>query len=320
MTDEPSGEVILYQRDDGAPAIEVRLEAETVWLSQQQIAELFQTTRENITMHLRNVFSEGEIDRAATSKDFLQVRMEGDRRVRRNVVHYNLDAIISVGYRVKSTVATQFRIWATARLRDYLVQGYALNEQRLEQLGSIVRILARSSDELVAGVADVLAEYLPGLTLLRDYDEGRIDAAPGAVPGWTLTLDEARSVIAQVADEFPDDGLFGKERGDALAGVIGTIYQGFAGQDLYPTVEEKAANLLYLVVKDHPLSDGNKRSAAALFVTFLARNGLLAGLSGAPRVTNNALAAITLMIAMSDPKEKDLMIALLIRMITDGAA
>lgn len=319
MTDEFSGEVILYQRDDGVPALEVRLDAETVWLSQQQIAELFQTSRENITMHLRNVFDEGEVDREATCKDFLQVRREGARTVRRTVSHYNLDAVISVGYRVKSKVATQFRIWATERLRDYLVKGYALNEQRLEQLGSIVRILARSSDELVAGVADVLSEYLPGLTLLRDYDAGHIAVAPGAVPGWILSLDEARSVIARVATEFPADGLIGKERGDALDGVIGAIYQSFGGQDLYPTVEEKAANLLYFVVKDHPLADGNKRSAAALFVTFLARNGALMGAHGQSRITNNALAAITLMVAMSDPREKDLMIALLVRMINEGA-
>lgn len=320
MTAEPSGEVILYQRDDGAPAIEVRLDAETVWLSQQQIAELFQTSRTNIVEHIQHIYEEGELDETATCRKSRQVRTEGSRQVTREIPFYNLDLIISVGYRVKSKVATQFRIWATERLREYLVQGYALNEQRLEQLGSIVQILARSSDDLVAGVADVLAEYLPGLTLLRDYDEGSIDTAPGAVPGWTLTLDEARSVISQVASEFPDDGLFGKERGDSLDGVIGAIYQGFGGQDLYPTVEEKAANLLYLVVKDHPLSDGNKRSAAALFVTFLARNGQLTGTGSMPRITNNALAAITLMVAMSDPKEKDLMVALLVRMITEGAA
>ncbi len=320
MTDEPSGEVILYQRDNGAPAIEVRLDAETVWLSQQQIAELFQTSRTNIVEHIQHIYEEGELDETATCRKSRQVRAEGSRQVTREIPFYNLDLIISVGYRVKSKVATQFRIWATERLRDYLVKGYAINEQRLEQLGSLVQILARSSDELVAGVADVLAGYLPGLALLRDYDEGRIDTTPGATPGWTLTLDEARSVIAAVATEFPDDGLFGKERGEALDGVIGAIYQGFGGHDLYPTVEEKAANLLYLMIKDHPLSDGNKRSAAALFVTFLARNGLLASAGGSPRITNNALAAITLMVAMSDPKEKDLMVSLLIRMITEGAA
>ncbi|WP_348788445.1 RhuM family protein [Leifsonia sp. NPDC080035] len=320
MTDEPSGEVILYQRDDGSPAIEVRLDADTVWLSQQQIADLFQTSRTNVVEHIQHIYEEGELDEEPTCRKSRQVRTEGSRQVAREMRFYNLDLIISVGYRVTSKVATQFRVWATARLRDYLVQGYAINERRLEQLGSLVQILARSSDELVAGVADVLGEYLPGLTLLRDYDEGRIDTAPGAVPDWTLTLDEARSVVSHVAAEFPDDGLLGKERGDALDGVIGAIYQGFGGQDLYPTVEEKAANLLYLVVKDHPLADGNKRSAAALFVTFLARNGLLLGAGSAPRITNNALAAITLMVAMSDPKEKDIMIALLIRMITESGA
>lgn len=315
--DIATGAVILYQNDDGAPAIKVRLENETVWLSQQQIAELFGTTRENITMHLRNVYEEGELSEGATCKESLQVRIEGNRSVRREILTYNLDAIISVGYRVKSKVATQFRIWETDRLREYLVQGYALNEQRLVQLGSIVRVLSRSSDELVAGVADVLAGYLPGLTLLRDYDEGEVEAQPTATPGWTLTLAEAREVIRRLATEFPNDALLGRERSDALEGIVTTIYQSFGGEDLYPTVEEKAANLLYLVVKDHPLLDGNKRSAAALFVTFLARNGVLNSDHGSPRISNNALAAITLMVAMSDPKEKDLMIALLVRMLVD---
>ena len=318
MTEQPSGEVLLYQRDDGVPALEVRLDEETVWLNQQQIADLFGTSRENITMHLRHVFDEGEIDPAATCKDFLRVRQEGTRTVQRKVTHYNLDVIISVGYRVKSKVATQFRIWATERLRDYLVRGYAINEQRLEQLGSIVRILGRSSDQLVAGVADVLAGYLPGLTLLRDYDEGHVEATPHAIPDWNLTLDEARTVIAHVATKFPGDSLLGRERGGTLDGIVAAVYQSFGGNDLYPTVEEKAANLLYLVVKDHPLSDGNKRCAAALFVTFLARNGALIDEAGMPRITSNSLAALTLLVAMSDPREKDLMIALLIRMIGDG--
>lgn len=320
MTTEPSGEVILYQRDDGAPALEVRLDAETVWLTQQQIAELFQSSRSNIVEHLQHVYDEGELDETATCRRFRQVRVEGSRHVTRTLPFYNLDAIISVGYRVKSKTATRFRIWATSRLREYLVTGYAINERRLEQLGSIVQILARSTDEVVAGVADVLAGYVPGLTLLRDYDEGSLNAAPRATPGWTLTLDEARATIARVAAEFPADALLGNERGNALDGIVATIYQGFGGQDFYPTVEEKAANLLYFVVKDHPLSDGNKRSAAALFVTFLAKNGVLYDADGAARITNNALAAITLMVAMSDPKEKELMVALVIRMIEEDAA
>lgn len=313
-------EIELYESADGSITLDVRTDGETVWLTQQQLAELFDTTQQNVSLHLRNVYSSGELDEASTHKEFLLVRREGSRDVRRAVVHYNLDAIISVGYRVQSATATRFRRWATDVLRRYLLEGVAVNERRLQELGQVVSILSRSSDELIAGVADVVARYLPGLALLRDYDEGTITAEPGAVPGWTLTLDEARAVVTRVATEFPDDGLFGRERGGALDGVIGAIYQSFGGRDLYPTVEEKGANLLYLVVKDHPLSDGNKRSAAALFVTFLAHNGLLLDADGRPRISNNALAAITLMIAMSDPNEKDLMIGLLIRMIAEAAA
>ena len=320
MTDRPDGDVILYQREDGTPALEVRLDTDTVWLSQQQIAELFQTSRTNVVEHISNVYKEGELVESATCRNFRQVRTEGSRQVERELPFYNLDLIISVGYRVKSKVATQFRIWATDRLRQYLVDGYTINEQRLAQLGAIVQILGRSADELVAGVADVLAGYLPGLKMLRDYDEGNIHAVPDAVPGWTLTLDEARTIIETVGAEFPADSLFGRERGDTLAGVIATIYQGFDGQDLYPTVEEKAANLLYLVVKDHPLSDGNKRTGAALFITFLARNSILNDAADQPVISNNALAAITLMVAMSDPKEKDLMVALVTRMLSGDAA
>lgn len=320
MKDEnPLGGVVFYQREDGAPALEVQLDAETVWLSQQQIAELFGASRTNIVEHIKHVYEEGELEETATCRKFRQVRTEGARQVAREIPFYNLDVIISVGYRVKSKVATQFRIWATNQLRDYLVRGYAVNQQRLTQLGSIVQILSRSTDELVAGVADVLTRYLPGLTMLRDYDGGQIESAPGAVPDWELTLDEARGVIQRVASEFPSDGLLGLERGEGLAGIIATIYQSFGGEALYATVEEQAANLLYLVIKDHPLSDGNKRSAAALFVTFLARNGILDDDRGTPRISNNALAALTLMVAMSDPAEKGTLVALVVRMITDAA-
>lgn len=317
MTESQLGEVSLYKDVEGATNISVRLEGETVWLTQAQIVELFSSSKANISEHISNIFKEGELAETSVVRKFRTTASDGKNYL---TAHYNLDLILSVGYRVKSKTATQFRIWATERLRDYLVQGYAINPQRLDELGQIVQILARSSDELVAGVAEVLADYLPGLTLLRDYDEGQIQVHPKAIPGWMLTLDEARIIIAQVAKEFPGDTLLGNERGDALAGVIGAIYQGFAGQELYPTVEEKAANLLYLIIKDHPLSDGNKRSAAALFVTFLSRNGMLNDETGLPRISNNTLAAITLMVAMSDPKEKELMIALLMRMLTEGTS
>ena len=308
----------FYASPDGDVSLEVRTDDETVWLTQNQIADLFQTTQQNVSGHLLNVYEEGELDETATHKDFLSVRREGTREVKRAVAHYNLDAILSVGYRVRSRTATQFRIWATQRLRDYLVRGFVQNERRLAEIGRIVTVLARSDDRLVAGVADVLAGYVPGLTILRDYDAGQLEPSPATAPEWTLTIEEARQVIAAARAHFADDTLFGRERGDALAGVIGTVYQGFAGHELYPTVEEKAANLLYLVVKDHPLSDGNKRSGAALFVTFLARNGQLTDAAGRSRISNNALAAMTLMVAMSDPKEKDLMIDLLVRMLTEA--
>ncbi|MCI2148262.1 virulence RhuM family protein [Bifidobacterium crudilactis] len=189
MSSEPTGEIILYHQDDGTTEITVRLEDETVWLSQQQIAELFGTTRENITMHLRNIFNEGELDEEATSKDFLQVRNEGSRRVNRHVMLYNLDAILSVGYRVKSATATRFRIWATDRLRDYLVKGYAVNQQRLDQIGQVVRILGRATDELVSGSVDILAMYLPGLELLRDnWVRSHIGTNQNAVPGHNTVL------------------------------------------------------------------------------------------------------------------------------------
>lgn len=315
----PEGSIALYHRDDGSPSIKVRLEQNTVWLSQQQLAELFQVARTTVVEHIQHIYDEGELSEASTCRKFRQVRVEGQRRVTRTIPNYNLDMILSVGYRVKSKTATQFRIWATDRLRDYLVKGYAINQQRLDQIGRVVRILSRSSDELVAGAADVLSTYLPGLELLRDYDAGSISASPKATPRWTLTVGEARKVIARLRSAFPEDDLLGNERGGGLEAVIGSIYQSFGGHDLYPTVEEKAANLLYLTVKDHPLSDGNKRTGAALFVTFLDRNSMLKDERGDPRISSNALAALSLMVSMSNPKEKDVMIALITRMVTGEA-
>lgn len=314
----PSGAIVLYRLSDGSPALQVRLDKDTVWVTQADLVRLFDSSKANISEHITNIFNEGELSAEATVRNFRTVRQEGSRQVERTLTYYNLDLILSVGYRVKSKTATQFRIWATDRLRDYLVKGYAVNQQRLDQIGQVMRILSRSSDELVAGTADVLSAYLPGLELLRDYDAGQINTSPKATPGWMLTIDEARKVIAGLRSAFPDDDLLGNERGNGLEAVIGTIYQSFGGVDLYPTVEEKAANLLYLLVKDHPLSDGNKRTAAALFVTFLAKNNLLNDENSQPRISSNALATLTLMVSMSDPKEKKVMIALITRMMSSG--
>ena len=318
---EFNNSIIIYQPHTDQPAIDVRIEGETVWLSQRQMGELFGVDVRTISEHLSNVFSSGELEKEATIRKFRIVRREGTRNVTRSVEHYNLDAIISVGYRVKSATATQFRIWATKRLREYLVQGYSINQQRLEQLGQIVEVMARADNHLVAGTGEVLAAYLPSLQTLRDYDEGTLSTSEstGNAPVWQLTHAEAQAIIARARSEFPQDRLFGIENGDKLKSVVATIYQSFAGEDLYRTTEQKAANLLYLMVKDHPLVDGNKRSAAALFIEFLAQNNLLFSADGTPLVSNNALAAMTLMVAMSNPKEKDLMVALVQRLISPAA-
>ena len=298
---ETEKSIIIYQPVEGQAGIDVRVESETVWLSQLQMAALFETSRTNIVEHLGHIYAEGELEKEATCRDFRQVRQEGKRRVNRLVPHYNLDAIISVGYRVNSITITQFRIWAAKLLREYLVHKCSVNQNRLES---------------EVGLGEVLTYYLPSLRLLRDYDDGVItQQSEGRSPLWELGYEDAQAIIALLREEFPDDALLGVENGDGLQSVVATIYQSFAGQDLYPTLEEKAANLLYLVVKDHPLADGNKRSAAALFVEFLDRNAALYQADGTARVSNNALAAMTLMIAMSSPQEKDLMVALIQRMI-----
>lgn len=314
MTSDQPLQVVFYTTPDGTSSLDVRTDGETVWLTRQQLATLFGRDVKTVGKHISNARRE-ELEGMAVVAKFATTAADGKSY---QVEHYNLDMILSVGYRVKSAEGVHFRRWATDVLRRYLVEGAAINERRLDELGSIVKVLARSTDQLVAGVADVVGGYLPGLQMLRDYDEGDLGEVAGRAPDWTLTIDEARAVIAQVRDDFESDTLFGRERGDALAGVIGAIYQGFAGEELYPGIEEKAANLLYLVVKDHPLADGNKRSAAALFVMFLSRNGILQRADGAI-INNNALAALTLLVAMSDPGEKDLMIGLITRMTAESA-
>jgi prophage maintenance system killer protein len=272
-------EIVVY----AGPGVEVTLpldrERETVWASQAQIVELFGLNVSSVSRHINNILRDGEVDQESNLQK-VQIASAD-----RPVTLYSLDVILAVGYRANSGRAIQFRRWANTVLKDYLVKGIALNDQRLEKLGSIVRVLSRSDNELVAGVADVLASYVPGLRLLREYDEGHITVQQGAVPGWELTFAEAREVVTRVAIEFPQDTLFGLDPDEKLGSSIAAVYQSFDGQDIYPTIEQKAANLLYFVVKDHPLKDGNKRSAAALFVTFLARNEILVDADGQPAGT-----------------------------------
>ncbi|RSX52269.1 death-on-curing family protein [Bifidobacterium samirii] len=308
-------DIALYRSDDGTVQLEVSVNGDTVWLTQAQMAELFGTGSPAITKHVKNILADGELDDSTCSK-MEQVRHEGSRTVKRMVNVYNLDMVISVGYRVNSKRATSFRRWATGVLRRYLMDGYAVDERRLEQLGKVVGILARSGDRLASGIADVVSRYLPGLDMLRDYDAHELAPDPRTRPVWEITLDDVRHIVGQLRAAYPDDALLGQERGDAIERIIGAVYQSFAGQDLYPTVEEKAAHLLYFTVKDHPFADGNKRMAAALFVSFLERNMDSFVEDRRPRIGNNDLAAITLLIAVSDPGEKDLMIDLVERMLT----
>jgi hypothetical protein len=308
---EHSGGVRLYETADGTVRLNVRTSGDTVWLTRQQMAALFGRDVKTIGKHVGNAKRE-ELSGIPVVAKFATTAADGKTY---QVEHYSLDMVLSVGYRVKSSEGIRFRQWANDVLRHYLIEGAAINQQRLNQIGQVVRILGRSRDTVVAGTADILSSYLPGLELLRDYDAGRISVSPGMTPDWTLTIDEARQVIMGLKQAFPRDDLLGNERGDGVQAIIGSIYQSFDGRDLYPTVEEKAANLLYLMVKDHPLSDGNKRTAAALFVTFLDKNGILNDSEGHKRITSNALATLTLMVSMSDPKEKDIMIALVTRMI-----
>lgn len=334
---ESRGQVLVYETPDGAIRVDVRLDGETVWLTQQQMAELFGRERSVITKHVRNVFSEGELAPGATCAKFAQVQSEGRRTITRDVDHYNLDVIISVGYRVKSLRGTQFRIWATRTLREHLLHGYTLNERRLRErgLGEIEQtlgLLARTltSHALVTdegrAVLEVVQRYTRAWRLLLEYDEDRLAEAPArpVAPTSPLSLDDARTAAASLRDDLAPRGeagaLFGQERGDSLAGILGAIEQTFDGEALYASAQARAAHLLYFVIKDHPFSDGNKRIGTLLFLEYLRRNGLLTRGDGSPRLADNAMVALALLIAESDPGQKDLMIRLVLNLLGDGTS
>jgi prophage maintenance system killer protein len=328
-----SGEVVLYEAPNGEVRLDVRLDRETVWLSQRQMAALFKTSIDNVGLHLRNIFKNGELEEAATTEDYSAVQKEGRRGVRRILKHYNLDAIISVGYRVNSKRGVQFRIWATRTLREHLLRGYTLNEKRLREkgLGEIeeaVDLLSRtlSQHALVTeegrAVLEVVRQYTRAWRLLLQYDENRLPDSPERPirPTAELTLSHAYSAIAELKRSLAARGessdLFGQERGEQLGGILGAIDQTFDGQPLYPTVQVRAAHLLYFTIKDHPFSDGNKRIGSLLFLEYLRRNGLLFRPSGEPRVSENAMVALALLVAESKPGQKDLMIRLILNLIS----
>jgi len=317
-------EVVLFQAEDGKTRLEVQLDQETVWLSQEQMAELFGRERSVVTKHLRNIFKEGELEESTVRAKYAHTASDGKRY---QTQFYNLDVIISVGYRVKSKRGTQFRQWATRVLRDHLVKGYTVHEQRLREeaaklrdLQQTVDLLARTlaTQELVTEVGKdvlrVINDYAYALNTLDRYDHGTlvVEALSGPAT-FALQYDEAIGIVNSMKGEF--DGLFGLEKDQGFKSALGTIYQTFDGRELYPSIEEKAANLLYFVVKNHAFSDGNKRIAAALFIYFLAGNVILYRPDGSKRLADNALVALTLLIAESRPEEKETIVKVIVNLI-----
>ena len=319
--------IVIYQTPDGKTQIDVRLENETVWLTQAQMAELFEKTPQNITMHIRNAYNEGELEKESTCKEYLQVQTEGKRKVKRIQKFYDLDVIISVGYRVHSKRGTAFRIWARRIIKEYLVKGYAVNERiRKEQIGELrqlVQVVGRTigNQELPnttesQDLLDVVVDYTYALDTLDNYDYERLKIEKTTKKEkFHATYDNAMEEIGRLRDKFGGSALFGNEKDDSFKSSIGQIYQTFGGEELYPSVEEKAAMLLYLVTKNHSFSDGNKRIAATLFLWFLNNNGILYREDGSKRLADNTLVALTLMIAESKTEEKDVMVKVVVNLI-----
>jgi len=322
-----SGEILVYESPDGEARVDVRLDRETVWLSLSQIAELFGRDKSVISRHLRNVFQSGELEREATVAKNATVQKEGGRTVAREIEFFNLDSILSVGYRVNSKRGTQFRIWATRTLREHLVRGYTLNEKRLAERGlkearDTLDLLARTLkqqalvDETGAAVLDLIKGYADTWRLLLEYDEDRLATPPGSRPAvGVLDYATAAAAIAEFRQELmaskEASELFGNPRGDALEGILGNIEQTMFGEPLYTSREQKAAHLLYFVVKDHPFSDGNKRIGSLLFLLYLKQEGI------AHALNPQALTALTLLIAESAPSSKDLMIRLIMNLLAE---
>ena len=328
----PATDIAIFEAPSGQ--IDVRLARDNVWLSLPQLATLFGRDKSVISRHIRNVFAEAELERAATVANFATVQNEGGRAVERQQEHYNLDLIISVGYRVKSREGIRFRQWATRILKDHLTRGYTLDRQRLEhnarELEAALLLVRRtlSNAELAhdagSGLAEIVVRYTQTFLWLQRYDEGLLTDPRGHAGGELPPVAEARAGIAALKADLMNNGqasaLFGNEREDGLAALLGNLDQTVFGEPAYPTLESRAAHLLYFVVKNHPFSDGNKRIGAFLFAGFLHRNGRLFGADGSPVVNDVGLAALSLLVAQSRPDEKDVLIRLIMNMLAGEAA
>ncbi|NLD92978.1 MAG: cytochrome C biogenesis protein CycH [Fibrobacter sp.] len=318
--------LILYKTPDGKTALEVRMQAETVWLSLNQISELFNRDKSVISRHINNVFNENELEKSSVIANFATTAADGKKY---NVDYYNLDVIISIGYRVKSKQGTEFRIWANKILKEYLINGYSLNSkflsehtQKIRELENAISLLSNiierkplSADE-ATGLLRVITDYTFALDLLDRYDHQTLTIEETSGDG-SFQIDYAavRKAVAELGKQTGNTGYFGKEKDESLKGSLAAIYQTFDGEEVYPSIEEKAANLLYFIVKNHSFVDGNKRIAAFLFLWFLEGNKILYKKDGSRRIQDNALVALTLMIAESRPEEKETIIKLVVNLI-----
>lgn len=317
----------IYSSQDGSIQLNVKLENDTVWLTQSQMAELFGVDRTSIVRHIRNIYKSEELDQNSTCAKNAQLRTEGHRSILREIPYYNLDMIISVGYRVNSKNATSFRRWATSVLKQYLIKGYAINQQikldRYNELKGVVRLMSRTvgmqekvTSEEYGGLFNVISDYVYALDTLDHYDYQSLSIQKTTKEEqFRATYENAMEAINALKEKFGGSQWFANEKDDSFKSSIGQIYQTFGGEDLYPSVEEKAAMLLYLVVKNHSFSDGNKRIAAMLFLWFLNNNHVLYAEDGHKRIADNTLVALTLMIAESRTEEKDVMVKVVVNLI-----
>lgn len=325
----PKGEIIIYKASDGQTQLDVKLDDETVWLTLNQVSLLLSKDKSVISRHIKNIYKEGELSRNSTVAKFATVQIEGDRGIKRDLEYYNLDVIISVGYRVKSKRGTQFRIWANNVLKDYLVKGYAINEKRLKEQTEKIKELEKTleifsnvaenyqlkQDEF-AGILKVVSDYTHALDLLDDYDHQKLKIIKTNLDEkFKIDYNSAKKVVKKLKEKFGGSSLFGKEKDQSFKGTVGALYQTFGKKELYPSIEEKASHLLYFTIKNHSFVDGNKRIAAALFLWFLEMNNYLYGKNGRKRIADNALVALCLLIAESNPKEKDVIVKVVVNLI-----
>ena len=311
-------EIVLFETEDAKVRLTVPIQEDTVWLTQAQMTELFDTSKQNVSLHINNCFKEGELDKGSVVKDFLTTASDGKNY---KTKYYNLDVIISVGYRVKSQRGIEFRRWANKVLKDYIIKGYAINDKRLEALQKTVEIQAKMLATAIEGDSDEVLKavnlYTQALTLLDQYDHQSLEKPEGNQPIYRITYADCRAMVDRMEDSFKSD-VFGVEKEPGkIEGILAAVYQDVFGGEVYPSLEEKAANLLYFMIKDHPFADGCKRIAASLFLEFLNRNNALFR-DGHKVISDGALVAITLMIAESDPKEKDIMTTMVMNLLSVG--